>query len=224
MKKVLAFDLDGTLAASKSPMTDTMAALLDNLLDHFHICVISGGKFAQFEKQMLASLKAEPIKLEKFGESVDISFKGTTDYNDKWENVLINRAKLIGAKDHIDLVVNPKYYYYFMGFKFVRFKYDLIIRYNRSRPAQLTDLLVIRQMFGLNYKISIPTQTRQYNKDLQKDEYIDVIIPNDNVIANPLIGPLAIENKVQRLKFNLAAGHISDEKNILWINSKHDFA
>ena len=65
MKKVLAFDLDGTLAASKSPMTDTMAALLDNLLDHFHICVISGGKFAQFEKQMLASLKAESIKLEK---------------------------------------------------------------------------------------------------------------------------------------------------------------
>lgn len=65
MKKVLAFDLDGTLAASKSPMSDTMAQLLNNLLDHFHICVISGGKFAQFEKQMLANLKVEPIKLEK---------------------------------------------------------------------------------------------------------------------------------------------------------------
>ena len=66
-------------------------------------------------------MKVHTIKLENFGESIDISFKGTTKYNDKWENVLINRAKLIGAKDHIDLVVNPKYYYYFMGFKFTRY-------------------------------------------------------------------------------------------------------
>ena len=65
MKRILAFDLDGTLAASKSPMTDTMAQLLNNLLDHFHICVISGGNFAQFDKQMLANIKAEPIKLAK---------------------------------------------------------------------------------------------------------------------------------------------------------------
>ena len=60
----------------------------------------------------------DPKKIENFGESIDISFKGTTNYNDKWENVLNNRAKLIGAKDLIDLVVNPKYYYYFCYKKF----------------------------------------------------------------------------------------------------------
>lgn len=65
MKKVLAFDLDGTLAESKSAMNDHVAELLDALLDHFHVCVISGGKFGQFEKQLLANLKVEPIKLEK---------------------------------------------------------------------------------------------------------------------------------------------------------------
>lgn len=65
MKKVLAFDLDGTLAESKSAMNDHVAELLDALLDHFHVCVISGGKFAQFEKQLLSNLKVEPIKLEK---------------------------------------------------------------------------------------------------------------------------------------------------------------
>jgi endonuclease/exonuclease/phosphatase family metal-dependent hydrolase len=116
----------------------------------------------------------EPIKIEGFGESIDISFKGTSQYNDTWEKELDKRAKLLGAKNHIDLVINPKYYYYFMGFKFTRLKYDLIIRYNRSRPAQFTDLLVIRQMFGLNYKLSIPTQTKQYNKELEKDEFISV--------------------------------------------------
>lgn len=65
MKKVIAFDLDGTLAASKSPLEDTMAEALSQLLDHFHICVISGGKFEQFQKQLLANLKVEPFKLEK---------------------------------------------------------------------------------------------------------------------------------------------------------------
>lgn len=65
MKKVIAFDLDGTLADSKSALTDRMAELLNQLLEKFHVCVISGGKFAQFEKQLLANLKSDPIKLER---------------------------------------------------------------------------------------------------------------------------------------------------------------
>jgi phosphomannomutase len=65
MKKVVAFDLDGTLAESKSALTDRMAELLNQLLEKFHVCVISGGKFGQFEKQLLANLKADPSKLEK---------------------------------------------------------------------------------------------------------------------------------------------------------------
>jgi HAD superfamily hydrolase (TIGR01484 family) len=65
MKKVIAFDLDGTLAESKSALTDKMGELLNQLLESFHVCVISGGKFDQFEKQLLANLKADPGKLEK---------------------------------------------------------------------------------------------------------------------------------------------------------------
>ena len=65
MKKVIAFDLDGTLAPSKSPLPDRMAEVLNALLDKFQVCVISGGKFGQFEKQLLNNLKADPSKLEK---------------------------------------------------------------------------------------------------------------------------------------------------------------
>lgn len=65
MKKAIAFDLDGTLAASKSPLDDRMSDLLGQLLELFHVCVISGGKFGQFEKQLLSNLKVEPAKLEK---------------------------------------------------------------------------------------------------------------------------------------------------------------
>jgi len=65
MKKLIAFDLDGTLAESKSALTDTMSELLNELLDHFQVCVISGGKFEQFDKQLLGNLNTTPDKLEK---------------------------------------------------------------------------------------------------------------------------------------------------------------
>ncbi len=64
-KRVIAFDLDGTLADSKSPIADRMAELLNELLERFHVCVMSGGKFEQFEKQLIANLKADPDRLER---------------------------------------------------------------------------------------------------------------------------------------------------------------
>jgi len=64
-RKVIAFDLDGTLAPSKSPLPGRMATVLNKLLNDYQVCVISGGKFEQFQKQLLAGLKAEPAKLAK---------------------------------------------------------------------------------------------------------------------------------------------------------------
>lgn len=65
MKQIIAFDLDGTLAPSKSALPDRMGLALERLLDHFQVCVISGGKFGQFETQLLSGLEAEPAKLER---------------------------------------------------------------------------------------------------------------------------------------------------------------
>jgi phosphomannomutase len=64
-RKVIAFDLDGTLAPSKSQLPDRMAELIPQLLEHYHVCVISGGKFGQFETQLLDNLKATPEQLKK---------------------------------------------------------------------------------------------------------------------------------------------------------------
>lgn len=65
MKKLIAFDLDGTLAPSKSPAPDRMLAAFSELLDKYHVCVISGGKFEQFEKQLLDNLHVSPEQLER---------------------------------------------------------------------------------------------------------------------------------------------------------------
>jgi len=56
MKKLIVFDLDGTLAESKSSIDAEMAKLLDALLNIVKVSVISGGAWSQFEKQVLAHL------------------------------------------------------------------------------------------------------------------------------------------------------------------------
>ncbi len=63
-RKIIMFDLDGTLAESKSALHDRMSEVLSKLLEHYQVCVISGGRFEQFELQLLANLKVDPIKLE----------------------------------------------------------------------------------------------------------------------------------------------------------------
>ena len=57
MKKLVAFDLDGTLAESKQPLDEEMATLLGRLAGVAQVCVISGGDWPQFEKQVVSRLK-----------------------------------------------------------------------------------------------------------------------------------------------------------------------
>ncbi|MGB7437888.1 MAG: HAD-IIB family hydrolase [Candidatus Acidiferrum sp.] len=56
MKKLIVFDLDGTLAESKSALDAEMAARLHDLLGVVKVAVISGGDWPQFEKQLLSHL------------------------------------------------------------------------------------------------------------------------------------------------------------------------
>jgi HAD superfamily hydrolase (TIGR01484 family) len=56
VKKLIVFDLDGTLAESKAPVDAEMARLLDHLLKIVKVSVISGGAWSQFEKQVVAHL------------------------------------------------------------------------------------------------------------------------------------------------------------------------
>ena len=64
MKKLVVFDLDGTLAPSKSAIDQEMAALIDQLLGLMKVAVISGAAWPQFQKQVLSHLAAnEPSRI-----------------------------------------------------------------------------------------------------------------------------------------------------------------
>lgn len=55
-KKLIVFDLDGTLATSKQAIDDDMGRLFVELLGMRSVAVISGGDWPQFERQLLGQL------------------------------------------------------------------------------------------------------------------------------------------------------------------------
>ena len=56
MKRLIVFDLDGTLAESKSPLDAEMSGLVHALLGIAKVAVTSGGAWSQFEAQLLSNL------------------------------------------------------------------------------------------------------------------------------------------------------------------------
>jgi HAD superfamily hydrolase (TIGR01484 family) len=65
VKKLIAFDLDDTLAITKSPISDRMAELLEKLLGFYDVCVITGGSIEQIKKQVADRLEIDNLLLRK---------------------------------------------------------------------------------------------------------------------------------------------------------------
>lgn len=54
--RIVAFDLDDTLAPSKSALPGAMSRALADLIDVVDVCIISGGHLPQFQQQVLTRL------------------------------------------------------------------------------------------------------------------------------------------------------------------------
>jgi phosphomannomutase len=101
MKKLIVFDLDGTLAESKSALDSEMSNLLHDLLGIVKVAVISGGDWPQFETQVLAHLPQD----ERLVSLSLLPTSGTTffRYAGVWKQLYAEdftaeeKAKIIGA-------------------------------------------------------------------------------------------------------------------------------
>lgn len=94
-KKLVVFDLDGTLTESKTSMDETTADLLVQLLQRKMIAVISGGAFGQFEKQLISTLRCSHELLKKF---FLFPTTGTRFYRyvvDHWEQVYADEMTVV---------------------------------------------------------------------------------------------------------------------------------
>lgn len=89
--KLIVFDLDGTLAESKSDIDEEMAGLLEKLLKKYSVAVIGGGKYELFHSQLISKLSLSGELLKKlflFPTTSTAFYK----YNkDKWQCVYNNK-------------------------------------------------------------------------------------------------------------------------------------
>lgn len=66
MKRLIAFDLDDTLAVTKQDIAPRIAELLKQLSKHYPIAIITGGTYGQIESTVTAKLDLSESDLERF--------------------------------------------------------------------------------------------------------------------------------------------------------------
>lgn len=110
-KSLIVFDLDGTLAPSKSPLESDMSRALTALLAQKKVAVIGGGSYEQFNNQFLSHLKCPPALLKNL-----FIFPTTSmafyKYDKGWKNVYrkilkeSEKKKILRAFDEVYTAVN----------------------------------------------------------------------------------------------------------------------
>src|SRR5580700_1749666 len=85
MKKLIVFDLDGTLAPSKGMIDAEMGTLFTALLEVVQVAIIAGGSWDQFEAQVIARLPQDA----RLGNLSILPTSGTTfyQYKDGWQKL-----------------------------------------------------------------------------------------------------------------------------------------
>lgn len=86
-KKVIIFDLDGTLTASKAALDQEMALLFCRLLEKKKVMVIGGGNLAQFRGQFLSRLICPKEKLKNLLISPTSGASMYKNKNGKWQEI-----------------------------------------------------------------------------------------------------------------------------------------
>jgi hypothetical protein len=101
MKRLIAYDLDGTLAQSKQPIDPEIAALLALLTKVAEVAVISGGDWPQFTQQLLGNLPDDTDLDRLF--LLPASGTKLYRYEGQWEQVYAElfteeeRSRILGA-------------------------------------------------------------------------------------------------------------------------------
>ncbi len=85
-KKLIIFDLDGTLVETKSNIDDEMAGLLGQLLAEKQVAVIGGGKFEIFEENLIDKLGVSENLLSNLF-IFPITASAFYRYNNGWQEV-----------------------------------------------------------------------------------------------------------------------------------------
>src|SRR3989344_5104643 len=166
--ELIAFDIDGTLTVSKSPIEDNpfidtdMSDLLNKLMDKYKVAIISGASYKQFESQILAHLTKDGEKLKNL---YLLPTNGTTlcTYeNGAWQCPAVN-ALTDGEKKEIYDAFNKMFME--VGFVIPEHIYDEVIE---DRGSQITF-----SAFGQKAPIEIKETWDKYNS--KREQMVSVL-------------------------------------------------
>ena len=118
-KKIIVFDLDGTLAESKQGLDAEVSELLGQLMDIKKIAIITGGGFPQLQKQVISKI---PFDASKFKNFYIFPTKGAMMYNfdgKNWKKIYEmtlsedDKTKIVDAFNKVYKEINflPKEHY-----------------------------------------------------------------------------------------------------------------
>lgn len=106
-KKIIAFDVDGTLSLSRSLIDTETADLLGRLINKMKVAIISGGAFADIKRQVLDQLNLTP-DINKNLILLPTNGGGFYTFTEKWNETLAKKLtpteknKIINAIHEVD--------------------------------------------------------------------------------------------------------------------------
>ncbi len=130
-KKLIVFDMDGTISATKSPIDQEMSQLLIELLASHKVAIVSGAKYDIFKQQIIAYLKA-PKTIFKNLFLFPTTGTAFYRYNSGWKNIYklqLSKAEKSKIMKTFDLVFKE------IGYKHPKKVYGKVIE---DRGSQVT--------------------------------------------------------------------------------------
>lgn len=162
-KKLVIFDLDGTLTPSKQVMEDNMIPVFMDLLSRTSIAVISGSGFPEFERRLLSKL---PVDTAHFSKLYLLPASGTSLYvwRGNWHQ---QYAEVMTTQEKEKIMAAFKAAFIEIDYKQPEKTYGQIIE---DRDSQIT-------FSGLGQKAP-PAEKDVWDKDRKKrEELVSVIQP-----------------------------------------------
>ncbi len=104
--RMFIFDLDDTLAPSKSPLPDQISSGLSELLEYASVCIISGGHFTQFEKQVIERLALSAASRAKLHLMPTCGTRYYVASNDSWKQVYAEDLSEADRRAVIEVLVD----------------------------------------------------------------------------------------------------------------------
>ncbi|GBD34148.1 Glycerol-3-phosphate cytidylyltransferase [bacterium HR34] len=131
-KKVIIFDLDGTLTESKSYLDTEMASLLCELLERRIVAIIGGGNYNQFKEQLLKKLNCASKNLKNLFILPTSGSKMYKFSNGKWKIVY---KKVLTSEEKSYIISALKKALEEVGYKKPKKTYGKLIE---DRESQIT--------------------------------------------------------------------------------------